>query len=164
MLRAGAESASSVFPDVEPVRAAWQLFTVHVEEAIHTAGDGRTELVPDRYGVRPVSPEELLDTPTVEEQESFASLVEHLAERGDVVADRRRGPITILRYGEVGFEPPLRWDLSPRTLGRHLSSTTLDRRSLLAAVDDAVAAVRPGDQGLVLSDDGTVTVIRSAES
>lgn len=77
-LRRSEGHATSAFPDVDPDRAAWQLFTVHVEEAIHTAGNGRTELVLDRYGVRPVSPDELAEAPTEDDQRIFDELVDHL--------------------------------------------------------------------------------------
>ncbi|MDQ4119573.1 MAG: hypothetical protein M3235_21825 [Actinomycetota bacterium] len=156
-LRRSERDASSAFPDVEPDRAAWQLFTVHVEEAIHTAVDGRTELVLDRYGVRPVSPEELADAPTEDEQRAFDELVDHLTERGDVVADRWRGPITILEHGEVPI-PPVRFEVTPRSLGEHLRATGTEWSSFLTAVDEAIGAAGSDGSGLALTESGIALV------
>lgn len=43
--------AATVWPDVQPVEAAWRLFLVHLEEAVRTAKPGETELHLDRTGV-----------------------------------------------------------------------------------------------------------------
>lgn len=156
-LRCTAVDASSVFPDVEPVHAAWRLFTVHLDEAIRTAGVGRTELVLDRYGVRPVSPDELAGAPTKDEQKRFDELVDHVAGRGDVVADHWRGPITILEYRGVRFAPPLRFEVSPRSLSDHLRASGDDWSSFLTEVDEGLGAVGSGGAGLVLGDGGIMT-------
>ena len=50
-LRAAAPDAAVVWPDVQPVEAAWRLFLVHLEEAVRTAKPGETELHLDRTGV-----------------------------------------------------------------------------------------------------------------
>lgn len=159
-LRGSGGEASAVFPDVEPGRAAWQLFTVHVEEAIHTAGDGRTELVLDRYGVRPVRPDELADAPTDDDQRIFDDLVEHLADLGDVIADRWRGPITILAHRGVVPSPPMRFDVTPRSLGEHLRATGTEWSSFLAAVDRAIGVAGSGGSGLALTGSGIAVVAR----
>jgi len=49
-LRTIAPDAALLFPDVDPLEAAWRLFLVHLEEAVRTAKPGQTELVLDRQG------------------------------------------------------------------------------------------------------------------
>lgn len=44
-VRKTAPDAALVFPDVDPLEAAWRLFLVHLEEAVRTAKPGETELV-----------------------------------------------------------------------------------------------------------------------
>lgn len=46
-----AQDAAHLFPDVDPLEAAWRLFLVHLEEAVRTAKPGETELVLDTSGV-----------------------------------------------------------------------------------------------------------------
>jgi hypothetical protein len=50
-LRAAAPGATYVFPDATPLKAAFRLFLVHLDEAVRTAKPGETELVFDRTGV-----------------------------------------------------------------------------------------------------------------
>lgn len=50
-LEAMATSAANVFPETSPLDAAWQLFLVHLDEAIQTAKPGETDLVLSPYGV-----------------------------------------------------------------------------------------------------------------
>lgn len=50
-LREMAPAAAHVFPDVDPLEAAWRLFLVHLEEAVQTVKPGETELVLDPTGV-----------------------------------------------------------------------------------------------------------------
>ena len=50
-LRTMAPDAALLFPDVDPLEAAWRLFLVHLEEAVRTAKPGETDLDLDRSGV-----------------------------------------------------------------------------------------------------------------
>lgn len=47
-----AAGAATLFPEVDPLEAAWRLFLVHLEEAVQTAEPGETELVLAVDGVR----------------------------------------------------------------------------------------------------------------
>ena len=55
-LRGMEHDGELAFPGTQPIIGALQLFLVHLDEAIRTRRAGETELLPDRGGVRSVTP------------------------------------------------------------------------------------------------------------
>lgn len=84
----------------------------------------------------------------------FGELVDHLADLGDVVADRWRGPITILAFGGVARDPAVDLDVTPRSVGEYLRTTGATWRAFLAGVERAITAADPGTVALTLTEDG----------
>ncbi|MDD7939334.1 hypothetical protein PHK61_12995 [Actinomycetospora lutea] len=51
-LRTLAPDAALLFPDVDPLEAAWRLFLIHLDEAVQTVEPDETELLVAANGVR----------------------------------------------------------------------------------------------------------------
>lgn len=149
--------SSYVQPGTDPAGASIGLFLLHIEEAVHTARDGETELQVVSYGVESYRPDGT-KTPFAPEVEEYIALndfherlIEHYADRGETELDIRHEMLILHDLDGRSYRPPLRVQVTSAEMRTQLRPTD-DREAYWHAVVDEI-------DRLALTTDARVSMI-----
>lgn len=162
----GIAESSYVQPGMDPVSSSIGLFLLHIEEAIHTARDGETELVVVDYGVESVRPDGTKTpfSPEVEERLALNSyyerLIEHYADRGEMTIGIGNDVLTLVDLDGRTFPSPLQMHVPTEDM-RSLMRVADDREAAWQAVveeiDRLATTIDTRDARIAVTPDGVVT-------
>lgn len=159
-------ASSYVQPGMDPVSSSIGLFLLHIEEAVHTARDGETELKVVSYGVESYRPDGT-KTPFAPEVEEYIALndfherlIEHYADRGETEIDIQHEILIVHDLDGRPYRPPLRVHVASAEMRAQLRAAD-DResywRTVVDEIDRLALTADSRDTLIALTPDGVVT-------